>query len=48
MHKRKSSNSEVSLLFMNLTNYDGQIKFLCVCVWASDKQYHGMGGARVS
>lgn len=48
MHKRNSLNSEVSLLFMNLTNYDGQIKFLCVCVWASDKQYHDMGGARVS
>lgn len=29
---------------MNLFNYDGQIKFLCVCVWASDKQYHDIEG----
>lgn len=44
MHKRKSLNNEVFLLFMNLFNYDGQIKFLCVCGWASDKQYHDIEG----
>lgn len=44
MHKRNSLNNEVFLLFMNLFNYDGQIKFLCVCVWASDKQYHDIEG----
>lgn len=37
MHKRKSLNSGVSLLFMNLIYYDGQINSFFVCVLGHQK-----------
>lgn len=43
MHTSKRLNSGVSLLFMNLINYDGQINFFSVR-WASEKQYHDTEG----
>lgn len=44
MHTSKRFNSGVSLLFMNLINYDGQINFFFLYVGASEKQYHDTEG----